>query len=62
VAILSIGIITLFGNQVRDLFKVATGRLGASPNQEVTTIDPKIADEAGKHVHKGLPDLREGGN
>jgi len=54
VAVLSIGIITTFGNQVRDLFRVATEALtGEQPK-----IDPSIAAGAGPQVKVGLKDLK----
>lgn len=59
VAILSIGIITVFGNQIRDLFKVATGRLGGSEDEELTTIDTGIAESARGEVTKGMSDLKD---
>ncbi len=62
VAILSIGIITVFGNQIRDLFKVATARLGGSEDEELTTIDETIATSAGDKVTKSMADLKETGD
>ncbi len=59
VAVLSIGIITVFGNQVRDLFRVATERItGQNSN-----LDSSITEQGGPNVIKGLPDLsNRGGN
>ena len=54
VAVLSIGIITVFGNQVRDLYRVATEALaGGTPK-----IDEAIAAQAPPLVKQGLPDLK----
>ena len=57
VAVLSIGIITVFGNQVRDLFRVATDHLGGGDAK----IDPSIAAQAPNEVNKGLPSLKGSG-
>ena len=62
VAVLSIGIITVFGNQIRDLFKVATGRMGGSEDESVTTIDESIARDAPSKVKKSMSDLKEPGD
>ncbi|HUT37147.1 MAG TPA: hypothetical protein VNE39_26940 [Planctomycetota bacterium] len=59
VAVLSIGIITVFGNQVRDLFGVATRRLGA---EEGATLDPAITAQAQNEVVQGLSKLKGSGN
>jgi Flp pilus assembly pilin Flp len=56
VAVLSIGIITVFGNQIRDLFRVSTERLGG---EEDATLDSSITDRAAGEVDKGLSDLKE---
>ena len=58
VAVLSIGIITLFGNQVRDLFSVATRMLGGDKDAK---IDPSIAAQAPNHVNVGLPNHKDSG-
>jgi len=55
VAVLSIGVITVYGNQIRDLFGLATKRLGGI---EDATLNSRITDEADQHVDEGLPDLR----
>ncbi len=58
VAVLSIGIITVFGNQVRDLFRVATDRIaGGNAN-----IDPTYGSQAPGLVNKGLKDLQDSGS
>ena len=62
VAVLSIGIITVFGDQIRDLFKVATGRLGGSEDEATITIDEDIADSAGSKVRKSMKDLKDPGD
>ena len=58
VAVLSIGIITVFGNQIRDLFRVSTERLGG---EEDATLDSSITDSAQGQVRKGMSDLRDSG-
>ena len=58
VAVLSIGIITVFGNQIRDLFRVSTERLGGDDS---STLDSGITDSAQGQVRKGLPDLKDSG-
>jgi Flp pilus assembly pilin Flp len=58
VAVLSIGVITVFGNQVRDLFRVATENLGGVPGK----LDPSITEQAQQHVVEGLHNLKGGGN
>lgn len=58
VAVLSIGIITVFGNQVRDLFRVAVERLGGRTDAR---LDPSITDSARGQVVKGLSDLKDSG-
>ena len=62
VAVLSIGIITVFGNQIRDLFKVATGRMGGSDDESLTTIDESIAESARGKVNKSMSDLKDPGD
>jgi len=57
VAVLSIGIITVFGNQVRDLFRVATEALGGGSPK----IDESIAAQAPGYVRQGLPNLKDSG-
>ncbi len=58
VAVLSIGIITVFGNQIRDLFRVSTERLGGDTS---STLDSGITDSAQGQVRKGLSDLKDSG-
>jgi len=58
VAVLSIGIITVFGNQIRDLFRVSTERLGGETD---STLDSGITDSAQGQVRKGLSDLKDSG-
>ena len=62
VAVLSIGIITVFGDQIRDLFKVATGRLGGSEDEATITIDDSIADSASSKVKRSMKDLKDPGD
>ena len=62
VAVLSIGIITVFGDQVRDLYKVATGRLSGSDDQPTITIDPTIAQSAPGKVKQTMSKLKEPGD
>jgi len=56
VAILSIGVITAFGNQVRDLFRVAIERLGGVSDSK---LDSAITRSARNEVHKSLSSLKE---
>jgi len=56
VAVLSIGIITTFGNQVRDLFRVATERLGAD---ETSKLDASITNAAAGQVDQRLSTLKQ---
>jgi len=56
VAVLSIGIITVFGNQIRDLFRVSTERLGGDTD---STLDSGITDSAQGNVRKSLSDLKD---
>ena len=58
VAVLSIGIITVFGNQIRDLFRVTTERLGGEDN---ATLDQSITNSAKGQVRKGMSDLKDTG-
>jgi Flp pilus assembly pilin Flp len=58
VAVLSIGIITVFGNQIRDLFRVATERLGGD---DTATLDSSITDSAQGQVKKSIADLKDSG-
>jgi pilus assembly protein Flp/PilA len=58
VAVLSIGIITVFGNQVRDLFRVATENIGGVDGK----LDPSITAQAQPNVVQGLQNLKGGGN
>jgi Flp pilus assembly pilin Flp len=54
VAVLSIGIITVFGNQIRDLFKTASKRLSGDDD---ATLDTSLRGEADAEARKGFPDL-----
>jgi len=58
VAVLSIGIITVFGNQIRDLFRVSTERLGGETD---ATLDSGITNSAAGEVNKGLSNLKDSG-
>ena len=58
VAVLSIGVITVFGNQVRDLFRVAIERMGGNA---AATLDSSITDSAKGQVKKSLSDLKDSG-
>ena len=58
VAVLSIGIITVFGNQIRDLFRVSTERLGGNTD---ATLNSGITDSAVGQVDKGLGSLKDAG-
>jgi pilus assembly protein Flp/PilA len=53
VAVLSIGIITVFGNQIRDLFKIAAKRMSG----DNATLDTSLRGEADAEGRKGFPDL-----
>lgn len=55
VAVLSIGIITVFGNQIRDLFRVSTERMGGELD---ATLDSSITDSAAGEVDKDMSDLK----
>ena len=56
VAVLSIGIITTFGNQVRDLFRVSIERLGGD---DTSKLDPSIPNGAKGLVDGKLRNLKE---
>jgi len=56
VAVLSIGIITVFGNQIRDLFRVSTERLGGERDAK---LDSDITDQAEGQVRKDLSSLKD---
>lgn len=56
VAILSIGVITVFGNQIRDLFRVATERLGGISDSK---LDPSITGAAKGQVRQDLSKIKE---
>jgi pilus assembly protein Flp/PilA len=58
VAVLSIGIITVFGNQIRDLFGVATKRLGGDDN---AMLHSDITNQADGNVRKSMADLKDSG-
>ena len=58
VAVLSIGVITVFGNQVRDLFGLATDRLAGGDRN----INPEFATQAPGLVNQGLDKLKGSGN
>jgi len=46
-------------NQIRDLFRVSTERLGGETD---STLDSGITDSAQGQVRKGLSDLKDSGN
>jgi hypothetical protein len=56
VAILSIGIITIFGDSVRDLLGVAARQLGGDQDAR---LDPTVTADAKGHVQQGLDDLKK---
>ena len=56
VAVLSIGIITVFGNQIRDLFRVSTEQLGGDSTSK---LDASITSSARGQAKKSLTDLKE---
>ncbi len=56
VAILSIGIITVFGDSVRDLFRVSAERLGGKPDAK---LDPGVTAPARDLVPQDLGKLRK---
>jgi Flp pilus assembly pilin Flp len=58
VAVLSIGIITVFGNQIRDLFRVSTEQLGGD---STSRLDSSITDSAKGQTKKSMSDLKESG-
>ena len=62
VAVLSIGIITVFGDQVRDLYKVAVGRISGTTDQGTRTVDPTIAESAPPKVKQSMSKLKEPGD
>ena len=55
VAVLSIGVITVFGNQIRDLFRVSTERLGGDDDAK---LDPLITGAAKGEVHQNFGNLK----
>lgn len=59
VAVLSIGIITVFGNQLRDLFGVATRRIGG---EQDAGLDPSITAQAQGETIQSLGGLKGKGN
>ena len=56
VAVLSIGIITVFGNQIRDLFRVSTERMGGETD---ATLNATITNQAQSEVQKDMSDLKQ---
>lgn len=56
VAVLSIGVITAFGNQLRDLYRLAAERLGGIGDSQ---LNEDITKEAEHHVDLRLRDLRK---
>ena len=56
VAVLSIGIITVFGNQIRDLFRVSTERLGGD---DTSKLESGITNAAKGEVHQSFGSLKE---
>ncbi|MFP4057883.1 MAG: Flp family type IVb pilin [Candidatus Brocadiia bacterium] len=56
VAVLSIGIITVFGNQIRDLFRVSTERMGG---EEDSRLRQEVTDRAAGEADKSLEDIKE---
>ncbi len=56
VAILSIGIITIFGDSIRDLFRVSAEQLGGDDSAR---IDAAVTAGAEGEVQKTLGDLKE---
>ncbi|MBM4035064.1 MAG: hypothetical protein FJ291_25250 [Planctomycetes bacterium] len=55
VAVLSIGIITVFGNQVRDLYRVATEAIGGGSPR----LNSDITDHAQSEVRQSLGGLKD---
>ena len=51
VAIGSIAVISIFGNSVRDVFRVSAEHLGGN---DTSQVDGNIGADAGNHVDKGL--------
>lgn len=56
VAVLSIGIITVFGNQIRDLFRVSTERMGGETDAK---LDASITSSAKGQVQQDLSKIKE---
>jgi len=56
VAVLSIGIITVFGNQIRDLFRVSTERMGGETDAR---LNATITNRAASEVERDMSDLKE---
>ena len=56
VAILSIGIITIFGDSIRDLFRVSAEQLGGDDSAR---INAGVTAGASGEVQKSLGDLKE---
>jgi len=56
VAVLSIGVITVFGNQIRDLFRVSTERLGGD---DTSKLDASITNAAKGQVNQSFGSLKE---
>jgi pilus assembly protein Flp/PilA len=55
VAVLSIGIITVFGNQIRDLFRVATEQMGGD---NTSKLNGSITSSAAGVVQENLGSLK----
>ena len=55
VAVLSIGIITVFGNQIRDLFRVSTERMGGDTTSK---LDTALTKSAAGEARKTMADLK----
>ncbi|MBM4038036.1 MAG: hypothetical protein FJ290_05935 [Planctomycetes bacterium] len=56
--LLPIAMITVFGNQVRDQFRISTERLGSELD---ATLDSGITDSAAGKVRRGLSELKDSG-
>jgi Flp pilus assembly pilin Flp len=56
VAILSIGIITIFGDSIRDLFRVSAEQLGGD---DTARIDDSVTSGAKGEVQKSIGDLKD---
>ena len=54
--VVSIGVITVFGNQIRDQFQVSTERLGGDDD---AALDSSITDDAGAKVRRSMADLKD---